>query len=91
MDAGDSTNEAEHKAGVDPSHIQVDSEVRIKQKQHSIKLEELPGVTYDDPDHQAQTPTGSEGQSEGNTAGSGKNETANARSWESRGAAKSEA
>ena len=39
LDAGDSSDEAESEAGVDHGHIQVDLEVRIKTRQHSIKLE----------------------------------------------------
>ena len=52
VDAGDSIDEAEDEAGMDPSHIlvQVDLEVRIKQKRHNIRLKELPRVPYDDPD-----------------------------------------
>ena len=45
LDAGDSPDEAENEAGLDPAHIEVDSQVRIKQRQHRIKLEELPNVS----------------------------------------------
>ena len=48
LDAGDNTDEAEEEAARDPGHIQVNSEVRIRQKHHSITLEELPGTPYDD-------------------------------------------
>ena len=92
LDAAESMGEADEDAVKDPSYTQVDSEVRFRHKRHGIKLEESPRTPYDDPEnYHAQSPTGSEGHSEANTAGSDKNEAADVRSWESQGAAKSEA
>ena len=91
LDVVDSSDEAESEAGVDPDHIQVDSEVRIKSRQHNTKLEQLPNVPYDDPDEGQDHPLArDEPWDDDYTVGLGQQVGEDARSGSSQGTAKSE-